>query len=936
MFGDDADTAKHASKEPIDKYTSSESDESSSESDTSEDDPDAPGTLQNNPEESEESIGFDLWSPKDRLPSKRQVSPDQAPWTLLYIQMEYCRPETLRDVINTGIQAKPTEGFRLFRQVVQGLAHIHGASIVHRDLKPENIFIDINGDVRIGDFGLARPGDYRNLDHGGMKTGDVLGSFTKDIGTASYVAPEVLSSGGGKYNEKADMYSLGVVFLEMNVAFATGMERAEALELLHKEEPVLPPILSAPEKATQGTIIRSLVQCKPSLRPSSSDLLNSGQVPVQDEDETLRMARRLIKDPKSLLRREFLDSLFPEQLSPDQMHDTDGPEQGPFEKHQVLEDVSALSRSLPDNLELQSIVKARLTSIFRRHGAVERTDSPALFPYHRYYPHLEVVRIMNPSGKVFQLPYDLVLPHAMLLARAAHAGHKRTFVFDNVYRMDSIRNQSSVFGEANFDIVTRDGAQNLAIHEAEVLKTLDEVLDAFPNLGSSQMCYHINHSRLLNYILSFCDIHQQKWATVKNTISKLNTSDWTWAKVRYELRAPPVSIPGTCLDELERFDFRDTLEKAVTKLRSLLQHCAEVESAFDDLQILTTNLARFGVKRKIYLNPLSSYNERFYNGNVLFQCLYDQKRRAVFAAGGRYDQLIRDHQPIATRKNRVHAVGFQFSWSGLSNDMMKYLKAQAKSKSKRKFRQIDQFAWTSRRCDILVDSFDGKLLAKIGIELLNELWVNDISAELVERDDSVPNEYVRIDENKEIHGWIVIIKSEDLLKVRNTARKEEAEVRLSDLANHLRSEMRERDREEGRTTTSKTQLHRQISQVESNGNANDHDVDIKVIMSQNKGKKVNRKTVVEEALSRAQDWRTASQEYPIIAIETKESIFNSLEKTKIQDLDSWKKVIQDAPAGERQYLAQIQSTLEGTQGSPAAFIYNFRTKQIMDYHLSRN
>lgn len=69
----------------------------------------------------------------------------QATWTVLYIQMEHCEPETLRDLINSGLHKNAAEGWRLFRQIVQGLVHIHAASIVHRDLKPENIFIDSNG-----------------------------------------------------------------------------------------------------------------------------------------------------------------------------------------------------------------------------------------------------------------------------------------------------------------------------------------------------------------------------------------------------------------------------------------------------------------------------------------------------------------------------------------------------------------------------------------------------------------------------------------------------------------------------------------------------------------------------------------------------------------------------------------------------------------------
>ena len=867
--------------------------------------------------------------------SGRQIFTDQEAWTMLYIQMEYCRPETLRNLINTGIQSDSNEGFRLFRQIVQGLAHIHAASIVHRDLKPENIFIDANGDVRIGDFGLARPGDYQMIDHTGPRKGEVLGSFTKDIGTASYVAPEVQSAGGGKYNEKADMYSLGVVFLEMNVVFTTGMERAEGLAALQRAEPKLPTALEGPERAVQGRIIRSLTQGQPALRPSSSDLLSSGQIPVQDEDETLRMARRLVADTNSHLRHELINSLFPGQVPPDPMHTIGGPENGPSEKLQLLEDVSTMSRSLPDDLELQTLVRERLVSIFRRHGAVERTDGPALFPYHPCYPSSEVLRFLSPSGKVFQLPYDLVLPNAMLLARAVSKGERRSFVFDNVYRIDAAKDQPRIFGEANFDIMSGAGSENLAIHEAETIKCLDEVIDMFPNLASAHMCYHINHSYLLDSILGFCEIQQIKWPAVKETISKLNTGDWTWAKVRHELRAPPTSIPGTCLDELEQFDFRDGPSKAISKLRSLLQNTTGVEMIFNHLQAVVAHLARFGIKRKIYLNPLSSYNEKFYSMNILFQCLYDQKKRSVFAAGGRYDQLIRTHQPIATRENRVHAVGFQLTWTGLTMGLMTYLKAHAKSKSKRKLRETDRFAWTSRRCEVLVDGFDRELLASVGLEVLSELWANDIGAELAERDRERSNEYMRANENKETHGWVILIKSEDTFKVKNTHRKEEMEVRMSELASHLRNEIRERDREEGRTTIPKTPISHHINQTEQSGKPNNGEPDIKVVISQAKTKKVNRKTVVEEARSRAREWRTSSQEYPIIAIEIKEHTFDVLETTNIQDPDSWKKLIQDAPPNERQYLALIQSTLENVEEIPAVFIYNFRTKQIMHYRLGR-
>ena len=645
--------------------------------------------------------------------------------------------------------------------------------------------------------------------------------------------------------QRYQIYSLGVILLEMNVLFSTGMERAETLELLQKEEHTLPAALENPEKATQAMIFMSLVQHKPSQRPSSSDLLHSGQIPVQDEDESFRVARRLLTDRASHFRSQFINSLFNERHA---MDDSSGSVRtastDPMQAVTLLDDLKAMSRSLPDDLDLQALVRKTLTAIFQRHGVVERTDSPALFPYHSCYPSADVVLFLSPTGKVMQLPYDLILPNAMLLARHSRP-ERKTFVFDNVYRVDHPRNRPKIFGEANFDLVS-ENSLNLALHEAEVLKVVDEILDAFPNLASVQMCYHINHAQLLDAILRFCDIEDSKCSTVKETISKLHTGEWTWAKVRHELRGSPIAVAATSLDELERFDFRDTLEKAITRIRSIIKDTADLESAFAHMHAVTNYLARLNIKRRVYLTPLSSYNEKFYRGNLLFQCLYDQKKRSVLAAGGRYDQLIRDHQPITSRKTRVHAVGFQLAWTGLCADMASYLKRGAKSKAKRKPQLLTNWGWTKRRCDVLIDSFDQGLLDSVGVDILHELWSNGISAELAEGNHGTNAEttFAKSQDGKEDHSWVVLIKSEDSMKVKTTSRKDEIEVRPSDLNGHLRSEIRERDRLEGRAPRTST-LH-QGSQQDVNGPEPDREVDIKVLMSQNKGKKINRKTIVGE------------------------------------------------------------------------------------------
>ena len=60
-----------------------------------------------------------------------------------------------RTAIDNGLYQDGDRVWRLFREIVEGLVHIHQQGMIHRDLKPVNIFLDSNDHVKIGDFGLA-------------------------------------------------------------------------------------------------------------------------------------------------------------------------------------------------------------------------------------------------------------------------------------------------------------------------------------------------------------------------------------------------------------------------------------------------------------------------------------------------------------------------------------------------------------------------------------------------------------------------------------------------------------------------------------------------------------------------------------------------------------------------------------------------------------
>uniref|UniRef100_A0A7N0UK98 non-specific serine/threonine protein kinase n=1 Tax=Kalanchoe fedtschenkoi TaxID=63787 RepID=A0A7N0UK98_KALFE len=92
-------------------------------------------------------------------------------------------------------------------QIAQGLDYLHNnctPPIIHRDLKTVNILLDENLQAKIADFGLSRA----------FKNGDMTHiSTTQTAGTPAYIDPEYVVS--GKFNRKSDVYSYGVILLEI-------------------------------------------------------------------------------------------------------------------------------------------------------------------------------------------------------------------------------------------------------------------------------------------------------------------------------------------------------------------------------------------------------------------------------------------------------------------------------------------------------------------------------------------------------------------------------------------------------------------------------------------------------------------------------------------------------------------------------------------------
>lgn len=87
-------------------------------------------------------------------------------------------------------------------QLMRGIMFCHDNSVLHRDLKPQNLLINSKGELKIGDFGLARA------------YGIPVNTFSNEVVTLWYRAPDVLM-GSRNYNTSIDIWSAGCIMAEM-------------------------------------------------------------------------------------------------------------------------------------------------------------------------------------------------------------------------------------------------------------------------------------------------------------------------------------------------------------------------------------------------------------------------------------------------------------------------------------------------------------------------------------------------------------------------------------------------------------------------------------------------------------------------------------------------------------------------------------------------
>lgn len=143
---------------------------------------------------------------------------------ILYIQMELC-DMSLRDYLDkrnySGDKIDIIKEKEKFIEILDGVKYIHDQNMIHGDLNPSNIFIK-NGHIKIGDFGLSKK----------LDNCDSVKHY--NYGNVLYLSPEQLSN--NLISQKADIYSLGLIYYELITIFSTQIERIKMLNSIKQNE----------------------------------------------------------------------------------------------------------------------------------------------------------------------------------------------------------------------------------------------------------------------------------------------------------------------------------------------------------------------------------------------------------------------------------------------------------------------------------------------------------------------------------------------------------------------------------------------------------------------------------------------------------------------------------------------------------------------------
>nr|CAD1836991.1 unnamed protein product [Ananas comosus var. bracteatus] len=651
--------------------------------------------------------------------------------TYLYIQMEYC-PRTLRqDFESYSSSFDKDYVWHLFRQIVEGLAHIHSQGIIHRDLTPNNIFFDVRNDIKIGDFGLAKF-LKEQLDHDQYFPTEATGVSTDGTGQVGRSAP--------------------------TLDIPSPSERPSAIQLLQHELPprmedewlndVLRTIQAPEDTYVYDRVVSTIFNeerliMKSSRQHDSSAKMMMNESFTQSTELDTEIRDTVVEISKEVFKRHCAKRL---EISP--LNILDG--SYPFNRKSVK-----LLTQGGNILELRHELRTPFVTWIatNQQSSFKRYEVSSV--YRRAVGHSTPSRFLQ--------KFSVKVSNTLFLCRA---------IFDIIGGTSPITEAEVI--KVVMDIATRffqPNAIDIRLNHGQVLESIWSWVGITRELRQ-------NVAELLSLIGPLCPHstgRKSNWKFIRRQLLQV---------IYLLLRSTGSNLSETVVDRLQIADLRfcGSADQAIARLRGALSSDRLTCKALEELSALLSYLRVWSIEQHVSIDVLMPPTE-VYHSSLFFQVYLKESlpgsstEATLLAVGGRYDHLMQQYwdQHISGQKtNPVGAVGVSIA---LEKILPMHCSVDIRPPR------------IEHSISVLVCSRGSGGLLLERMEFVAELWQANIKAEFVPQPDPSLKEQYEYASDHDIKCLIIITEASlsqtDMVKFRHLELKKEKEVKREDIVKFL-------------------------------------------------------------------------------------------------------------------------------------------------------